>query len=394
MTLTYKHTQKACCLAYMTGALVNNFAALLYVMFQKSFGISLAQIGIIMGINFAIQIVVDLIGAKYAERIGYRKCAVLAFAFASVGLILMPFLTVVMADKFSAILISICISAIGSGMLEVVISPITEALPLDEKSGAMSLLHSFYSWGSVLVIGVSALFFALFGMEKWRILTLLWALLPLTTLVIFLFVPIRTLKSSHSGFMHVFKSRGFVIFLLLMMCSGAAEIAMSQWASYFAESGLNVSKTVGDLMGPCLFAVFMGFGRVGYALFSHKINLRSYLMISSFGCAVTYLLAALSHNPYLSLVGCALTGLFVAIAWPGVLSLASSLNPNGGTGMFAILALAGDVGCTIGPQIVVFGASKLNILSSPVHSGLLLAAVFPALMVISLNFIKTKNDAN
>ena len=374
MTLTYKHTQKACCLAYMTGALVNNFAALLYVMFQKSFGISLAQIGIIMGINFAIQIAVDLIGAKYAERIGYRKCAVSAFVFAALGLILMPFLTIIMADKFTAILISICLSAIGSGMLEVIISPITEALPLDEKSGAMSLLHSFYSWGCVLVIAASALFFALFGMESWRVLTLLWALLPLSTLVIFLFVPIRTLKSSHGGFVHVFKSRGFVIFLLLMTCSGAAEIAMSQWASYFA--------------------LFMGFGRVGYALFSHKINLRSYLMISSFGCVVTYLMASLSHNPYLSLFGCALTGLFVAIAWPGVLSLASSLNPNGGTGMFAILALAGDVGCTLGPQIVVFGASKLNILSSPVHSGLLLAAVFPALMVISLNFIKTKNDAN
>jgi len=392
MKLTYKHTQKACCLAYVTGAIVNNFAALLYLMFQKSFGITLFQIGFLMGLNFGIQIFVDLLGAKYAQQLGYRCCAVGAFVFAFLGLVMLPLLTAFMQNKFAAIVISISFSAIGSGMLEVIISPITEALPIGEKEAAMSMLHSFYCWGSVLVIGVSSLFFKLFGMENWRIITLIWAMLPLSTLVIFLIVPIRTLPSSHSGFKGILSSKGFLIFLILMMCSGAGEIAMSQWASYFAEDALKVSKTVGDLMGPCLFAVFMGIGRVGYALFSDKINLKAYLKISSLGCVITYLVTAISPNPYLSLAGCAFTGLFVAIAWPGVLSLASQYNPKGGTGMFALLALAGDVGCTLGPQIVVLGASKINVLSSPIHSGLLLSALFPLVMIISISFLKAKNS--
>ena len=392
MKLTYKHTQKACCLAYVTGAIVNNFAALLYLMFQKSFGITLFQIGFLMGLNFGIQIFVDLLGAKYAQQLGYRCCAVGAFVFAFLGLVMLPLLTAFTQNKFAAIVISISFSAIGSGMLEVIISPITEALPIGEKEAAMSMLHSFYCWGSVLVIGVSSLFFKLFGMENWRIITLIWALLPLSTLVIFLIVPIRTLPSSHSGFKGILSSKGFLIFLILMMCSGAGEIAMSQWASYFAEDALKVSKTVGDLMGPCLFAVFMGIGRVGYALFSDKINLKAYLKLSSLGCVITYLVTAISPNPYLSLAGCAFTGLFVAIAWPGVLSLASQYNPKGGTGMFALLALAGDVGCTLGPQIVVLGASKINVLSSPIHSGLLLSALFPMIMIISMYFLKAKNS--
>ena len=392
MKLTYKHTQKACCLAYVTGAIVNNFAALLYLMFQKSFGITLFQIGFLMGLNFGIQIFVDLLGAKYAQQLGYRRCAVGAFVFAFLGLVMLPLLTAFTQNKFAAIVISISFSAIGSGMLEVIISPITEALPIGEKEAAMSMLHSFYCWGSVLVIGVSSLFFKLFGMENWRIITLIWALLPLSTLVIFLIVPIRTLPSSHSGFKGILSSKGFLIFLILMMCSGAGEIAMSQWASYFAEDALKVSKTVGDLMGPCLFAVFMGIGRVGYALFSDKINLKAYLKLSSLGCVITYLVTAISPNPYLSLAGCAFTGLFVAIAWPGVLSLASQYNPKGGTGMFALLALAGDVGCTLGPQIVVLGASKINVLSSPIHSGLLLSALFPMIMIISMYFLKAKNS--
>ena len=297
MKLTYKHTQKACCLAYVTGALVNNFAALLYLMFQKSFGITLFQIGFLMGLNFGIQIFVDLLGAKYAQQLGYRRFAVGAFVFAFLGLVMLPLLTAFMQNKFAAIVISISFSAIGSGMLEVIISPITEALPIGEKEAAMSMLHSFYCWGSVLVIGVSSLFFKLFGMENWRIITLIWTLLPLSTLVIFLIVPIRTLPSSHSGFKGILSSKGFLIFLILMMCSGAGEIAMSQWASYFAEDALKVSKTVGDLMGPCLFAVFMGIGRVGYALFSDKINLKAYLKISSLGCVITYLVTAISPNP-------------------------------------------------------------------------------------------------
>lgn len=393
MKLTYKHTQKACYMAYITGALINNFATLLYLTFQTTYGITLSQVGFLMGLNFAVQIVVDLLGAHYCERIGYRRCIIAAHFFAAAGLMLMAVLTAVMPNKFAALIISITTYAVGSGLLEVLISPITEALPSEHKSANMSLLHSFYCWGSVLVVGLSILFFTFFGTEKWQVLSCLWALLPLVTMVIFIFVPINTLKSEKSSMKSMFASKTFIIFMILMACSGAGEIAMAQWASFFAESGLGVSKTVGDLLGPCLFAVFMGIGRVIYPMLSGKIKLARYLTLSSAGCAITYLIASLSTNAYVSLMGCAFTGLFIAVAWPGVLSLASKHNPQGGTAMFAILALAGDLGCTLGPQVVVLGANKMNILSSPIHSGLLLSAAFPVIMIVCLNLLKQRKHS-
>ncbi|MBQ8588147.1 MAG: MFS transporter [Clostridia bacterium] len=391
MHFSYKTTQKACYMASVTSALVNNYATLLYLTFQRSFGISILQVGTLMAVNFVTQMIVDVIGARFSEKIGYRKFMISAQAMIILGLVLMTILPHVMAHKFAALVIAVICSAIGSGIIEVFTSPIIEALPSDSKSASLSLQHSFYSWGMVAVIGISTLFFHFFGIQNWPVLTLLWTSVPLVTLILFILVPINQLNAEKSGFRHLFGSGLFWIFMLFMVCSGAAEIAMSQWASFFAEEGLKVSKTVGDLLGPCLFAVFMGISRVLYPILHDKISLSKYMFLSSIGCIATYMIASLSHNPYLSLMGCALTGFFVGIAWPGTLSLAAEYNPKGGAAMFGILALAGDLGCTMGPEMVVLGASKLNILASPIHAGLLISALFPILMILCLCVLKKTN---
>ncbi len=388
MHFSYKTTQKACYMASVTSALVNNYATLLYLTFQRSFGISILQVGTLMAVNFVTQMIVDVIGARFSEKIGYRKFMISAQAMVMLGLVLMALLPHVMANKFAALIIAVVCSAIGSGIIEVFTSPIIEALPSDSKSASLSLQHSFYSWGMVAVIAVSTLFFHFFGIQSWPLLTLLWTSVPLVTLILFALVPINQLNAEKSGFSHLFGSHLFWIFMLFMVCSGAAEIAMSQWASFFAEEGLKISKTMGDLLGPCMFAVFMGISRVLYPILHDRISLSKYMLLSSIGCTATYILASLSHNPYLSLMGCAMTGFFVGIAWPGTLSLAAKYNPKGGAAMFGILALSGDLGCTLGPEMVVLGASKLNILSSPIHAGLLISALFPILMILCLYVLK------
>ncbi len=388
MHFSYKTTQKACYMASVTSALVNNYATLLYLTFQRSFGISIFQVGALMAINFVTQMIVDILGARLSEKVGYRKFMITSQAMIILGFVLLTFLPHVMTHKFTALVIAVVCSAVGSGIIEVFTSPIIEALPSDSKSASLSLQHSFYSWGMVAVIGLSTLFFHLFGIQNWPLLTLLWTTIPLVTLLLFTAVPINQLSAEKSSFRHFFGSGMFWIFMLFMVCSGAAEIAMSQWASFFSEEGLRVTKTVGDLLGPCLFAVFMGISRVLYPILHTKISLSKYMLLSSMGCIATYMLAALSRNPYISLAGCALTGFFVGIAWPGTLSLAAKYNPKGGAAMFGILALAGDLGCTLGPEMVVLGASKLNILASPIHAGLLISALFPCLMIFCLCILK------
>lgn len=391
MKFNYNHTKYTCYLAYITSALVNNFAPLLFVTFQKTFSLTIEQIGMLVSANFITQMIVDFLGANFADKIGYRKTIITANLLAITGFCMMAFLPGFMANKLLALLVSTVVYGVGSGLIEVMISPMVEALPLDAKSSAMSMLHSFYCWGSVIVIALSSLFFAVFGTENWRILTVLWTLVPLVTTVMFCFVPIISLSEDgeSDGTGKLFSSSLFWLFMVLMTCSGAAELAVAQWASMFAESGLGVSKTVGDLLGPCMFAVLMGVARVLYAVFHDKWRLRYFIAFCSVGCIGSYLLTALSPNPIISLVGCALCGFFVAIVWPGTLSLAAKYTGFKGTTMFGILALGGDVGCTLGPAVVAAGSS-LNILSSPIRTGILCAIVFPVLMLFVITMINRK----
>ncbi|MCD7785120.1 MAG: MFS transporter [Oscillospiraceae bacterium] len=381
MNLSYKNTIYCSYVGYITQAVVNLFAPLLFVTFSSEFGISVSQITLITTLNFLTQLIVDLLSTKIIDRLGYRVCIVAAHIFSATGLVLLAVLPTILPSAYVGLLISVIIYAVGGGLIEVLISPIVEACPTDDKASAMSLLHSFYCWGAVLVILVSTAFFTIFGIENWRIMSCIWAILPAVNAILFTQVPIETLTEDGSSMKirNLISSKIFILFIIMILCAGASELAMSQWSSAFAESGLGVSKAMGDLAGPCLFAVLMGIARVVNSKISHKVDILPVMIGSATLCVISYLLTVLSQIPLLSLLGCALCGLSVGVMWPGVYSLASAEFPKGGTALFALLAFAGDVGCTSGPTLVGF-VSGLN--GDSLKSGLSAAMVFPIVLII------------
>ncbi len=378
MQMTYRHTLYASYLGYVTQAIGNNLPPLLFVTFNERFGVTLGQLGLLVSINFAIQMLVDLLAARYVDRIGHRRAVVLAQVMSTAGLVLLGILPYVMRNAFAAILIPIAMNAVGGGLLEVLVSPIVESLPGEHKEKAMSLLHSFYCWGHVAVVLLSTAYFALVGVENWRYLPLIWAILPFANAFLYAKVPMRPPLAEHERMplKALFSKKIFWVFLLMMVCAGASEQAMSQWSSLFAERGLSVSKTMGDLLGPCAFAVLMGLARLLYGLLGDRLNIRRAMALSAGLCVGCYLLAAFAPHPLLGLLGCALTGFSVGLMWPGTFSMVARAYPQGGTAMFAILALAGDVGCSAGPGLVgwVSGGLGLNL-------GLLAACIFPVMML-------------
>lgn len=393
MKLQYKHTQYACYIGYITQAIVNNLAPLLFLTFQKEFAISLDKISLLIFVNFAFQILVDFLAAKYVDRIGYRPCMIFAHIFAVVGLVGFGIFPSLLPDPYLGLLLAILLNALGGGLLEVLVSPIVESLPNDEKSSAMSLLHSFYCWGHMGVVILSTLFFTTIGISNWRLLTALWAIVPLFNAFFFAKVPLNTLEAQEEAahdFSSFVRSKLFWIFIVLMICSGASEQAMSQWSSLFAESGLKVSKTMGDLLGPCAFACLMGTSRAFYGKFGARISLQKFIIGSGFLCICSYLLATLSPFPLLSLVGCALCGLSVGIMWPGTFSLACEHCPGMSTAAFAMFALAGDLGCASGPALTGYVSSLFG---ENLKAGLLAALIFPILMLLFIRMLPKKAKA-
>ena len=385
----YKHTFYASYAGYFVQAIINNFIPLLFLTFQSSFNLSYDKISLLIVINFGVQLCVDFISAYFIDKIGYRVSVIAAHVFACIGLAGLSIFPFIM-EPYAGIILSIIIYATGSGLIEVIISPLVEACPSDSKAGAMSLLHSFYCWGQMCVVLVSTLFFNLAGISNWRLLALIWAAVPLINGTYFCLVPIPSVlsESKGMGLKSLFKTKIFYILAVIMLCSGASELAMSQWASAFAESGLKVSKTVGDLLGPCLFAVLMGSARVLYSKFSHKVPLGKAMTASALLCAVSYLVAGLSPLPTVSLLACAVCGFSVGIMWPGTFSLAAEKIPTGGTAMFALLALFGDSGCATGPAVV---GKATTLLGDDLGKGLLFAVVFPIVMIGCVKAMTKKN---
>ena len=385
--LDYRRTLTACYLGIITQAISANFAPLLFLTFRSAYGIPLERIALIPTLFFFTQLLVDLASARFVDRIGYRACIIASEVFSAAGLAGLAFLPGLTGDPFAGILVCVVVYAIGSGLIEVLVSPIVEACPFENKAGVMSLLHSFYCWGCVLVILGSTLFFAAFGVEKWRVLACAWALIPLFNVWNFAVCPIEhTVPDGEGmGILQLLKTPVFWLLALLMACSGAAELSMAQWASAFTESALGVSKTVGDLAGPCLFAVLMGSCRAFYGKNSERIDLRKFMLLSGALCVGCYLLASLSPWPGLGLAGCALCGMSVGIMWPGTLSISSRRVPRGGTAMFALLALAGDLGGSVGPSVVgVFS----SLAGDSLKTGLLAAIAFPVLLIAGLAALK------
>ena len=389
MKSKYQKTLIACYLGFITQAITANFAPLLFLTFHRTYQISLGRIAFISTAFFFTQLLVDLFCAKYVDRIGYRRSVIASEVFSASGLIGLAFLPSLLPDPYVGILISVIIYAMGSGLIEVLVSPIVEACPFDNKESVMSLLHSFYCWGSVGVILLSTIFFAIFGIENWRILACIWALIPLYNTFNFISCPIESLTEEGEGLSirQLCHIPIFWIALILMVCAGASEISMAQWASAYVESALGISKSIGDIIGPCLFAVMMGMSRSFSGKYGENIDLMKFMIGSGALCLVCYLLSALAPLPFLNLVGCAVCGFSVGIMWPGTISIASKKIPLGGTAMFALLAMAGDLGGSVGPGIVGFVTQNAN---DNLKVGMLAGCVFPTVLVLSVLLLKRK----
>ena len=383
----YKKTLAACYLGFVTQAITANFTPLLFLTFVNTYGVTFEKIAMIPLVFYLTQLLIDFAATKFADKIGYRTCVVASQVLSAIGLLLMALLPELLSAPFIGILISVVLYAIGSGLIEVLVSPIVEACPFEIKDGVMSLLHSFYCWGAMGVVLGSTLFFALFGIEKWKVLVFIWALVPLYNAFNFMNCPIERLveDGKSMGGRELLKTPIFWLMILLMVCSGASEATMAQWASAFTESAIGVSKTVGDLAAPCLFAMFMGVSRVLYGKFSQKLDLTKVMLACGTMCVGCYLLASLSTLPILGLVGCALCGLGVGVMWPGSISISSQRCPRGGTAMFAFLALAGDLGAMVSPTMVG-GLSEMA--GGNLKTGLFVATIFPLILVVGLLILR------
>ncbi|MCM1105495.1 MAG: MFS transporter [Blautia sp.] len=381
MKSQYNKTITACFVGYIVQAIVNNFAPLLFLTFQKNYHIPLSQITLLVTVNFGIQLLIDLLSVGFVDKLGYRASMILAHLLSAGGLLLLTILPELSASPFAGILISVMVYAVGGGLLEVLVSPVVEACPSENKERAMSMLHSFYCWGHAGIVLLSTLFFHVAGIQNWKILAVIWALVPIGNALVFLRVPMASLiEEGESGLRlkELFHIRAFWILFVMMLCAGASEQAVSQWASVFAEKGLGISKTAGDLAGPMAFAVFMGTARAFYGKYGGRIRLERFMIYSCILCILSYLGISLLPIPQLSLAACMVCGLSVGIMWPGTFSKASAALPRGGTAMFALLALGGDIGCSGGPTVVgmVSGALGDNL-----KAGILAGIVFPVLLL-------------
>ena len=383
MKMTYKTTMVSCFVGYIVQAIVNNFVPLLFITFQHTYDIPLSQITLLVTINFGVQLLVDFAATKFVDKIGYRASILIAHATSAAGLILLTILPEIM-PPFAGILAAVIVYAIGGGIIEVLISPIMESCPTDNKEKAMSLLQSFYCRGHVGVVLLSTIFFKVVGIENWRVMAIVWAVIPIINFFVFAKTPIATLVAEDEQGMsmrELFRNKTFWVLMVMMICSGASEQAVSQWASAFAEIGLGISKAAGDLAGPMMFAILMGGSRAFYGKYGDRINLDRFMIGSSILCIASYLLVSLTPSPIISLIGCAICGMSVGIMWPGTFSKAAVSLRNGGTAMFAMLALGGDLGCSGGPTLV---GMVSNAMEGNLKTGIFAAMVFPAVMVLCL----------
>ncbi|MBQ8111538.1 MAG: MFS transporter [Clostridia bacterium] len=387
MAKNYQKTLIACYLGFITQAIAANFAPLLFLKLHTDYGIPLGRIALIPTAFFFTQLVVDVLCAKFVDKIGYRRAVIASEVTSAAGLMGLAVLPDLLPDPFAGVLVCVIVYAVGSGLIEVVVSPIVEACPFDHKEAVMSLLHSFYCWGSVGVVLLSTLFFSAFGIENWRILACLWALVPLYNIYNFATCPIEHLVAEGEGMSirQLFRVPVFWVAVLLMVCAGASELSMSQWASAFAESALGLSKTLGDLAGPCLFAITMGVSRVIFGRHGDRLDLSRYMLLSGALCLACYGLASMTANPVVGLVGCVLCGFSVGIMWPGTISISSRRLPRGGTALFALLAMAGDLGGSFGPSLVGQITQRFG---DDLRVGLRAGCIFPALLIVGLLLMK------
>lgn len=379
----YRQIKMACRLAMATSAIVNNFPPLLFTIFQKEFGLSLGSISALIAINFLAQIVGAIASPALIKRLGQHSTIIIGHGLCGAGLIILARYTTVEPSPFLDIAITLAVSAFGSGIINVTINPIIESICQGQSGRERSSIYAFYCWGFVLVVLITTLALSLLGQSFWRAITIAWALVPFITGAIF--GNSRHPKETFTA--PVFKlinNKTIIIFLILMFCAGAAEQSMAQWASLFAKNGLGLSKTTGDLAGPCVFAAAMGLARWLYPKIIPESRLAKFMLISALACASGYAIVALAPIAALAFIGCGLIGLSVGILWPGTLSLSAERFSGGKESMFAALVVFGNLGCAVGPALVGATAN----LTESLHTGILFGLIFPIAFGVFLLFNK------
>ena len=379
MDFKYKATRVACYIGYIVQAIINNFLPILFIALQDVYGLGYEKLARLMVFNFATQIITDIVTPKITAKIGYKNTVVMCHFCAALGLALLGILPKLISP-YIAIIVSIIIYAFGSGLIEVIVSPIIEMLPTENKSGNMSILHSFYCWGQAFTIIGTTLLLKIFGYSLWAFVPVIWAIIPFINMFFFMGVPIvePPKEARRTGLRTLLKNKRFLIFMVMMLCAGATEIAMAEWASMFVQKGLGVSKVVGDLAGPCAFALFMGLGRMWYAFVSAKVDFRKTLIVLSSVCFICYIAVALSNIPWISLVFCAICGFTVSITWPGIYSAGAKEFKEGSSVMFSVFAMCGDTGCCLGPWVLGIVADNFGL-----KMGFGVNSVFAVILIIA-----------
>ena len=386
MSAKYIPTKIACYIGYIVQAVVNNFLPILFIAFNNIYGLGYEELARLMVFNFATQMVVDFITPKIVSKVGYKTGAVLSQLTAALGLFLLGVLPRIM-DTYTGIILSIIIYAFGSGLMEVLISPIVEMLPTSDKSGNMSLLHSFYCWGQAFTIIVTTILVMIFGYSRWANIPMLWAIIPFFNTLFFIKVPViePSIKTEKFKLKHLIKDQKFLIYMVMMLCAGASEIAMAEWASMFAQQALGISKVIGDLLGPCAFAIFMGTGRIWYAAVSKKLDFSKTLIVLSILCFICYIVVAVCEIPLVALIFCAVCGFTVSISWPGIYSEGAREFPEGSSVMYSVFAMCGDTGCCLGPWVLGIVAD-----SAGLNMGFLSASSFSVIMILAVLLLRKK----
>lgn len=388
-------------MCFIIQALIINFPPILFLHFSTTYGIPLSKITFLVIINFACQFCLDMLSAIFAKHLSYKVMIVASNILAALGLASYAFLPEILPNAYLGLVIATLISAMGSGLIEVIANPIMQSCPKPKKNFSMGFLHSFYCWGALGVVLISTLLLLWTGMGSWKLLALLWALIPAVNTVIFLVSPMNQPSAEleeTSSLSKLVKTKMFWLFIFIMILGGACEQAMAQWASAFAETVLteiNIvpesAKLFGDLLGPCFFALTMALSRMIYPKVCEKYDLRRVMILSSILCAICYAVAAITQNPFVSLIGCGVCGFSVGIMWPGTLDLAGKTCTFVGTALFAMLSLAGDLGCLTGPALIGFTA---DILGGNLKAGMTAAILLPSLLTVILLLFKAKPQKN
>ena len=392
MKLSYKHTKICCYLAYFTQASVITFLPLLFMIFHTKYGLPYAQLGLLVTVNFAVQMTVDLTAFRMVDQIGYRKSLLLACSLCFIGFTMISVLPNLMSNTFAALCIAVITYSAGGALIDIVANPLLNALPIvnpERKAMELSMLHAVFCWSQVILIVGTTLLLRVLGSTLWWIPPLVLALVPLVNFGLLLAVPVPAAvsKEERITLRGLFSSKLFIMMCVGMACAGGIELVMAQWASSFAESALHLRKTTGDLVGPCLFALMMGVGRTIYGVWGDRINLIDAMILGGFGAVACYLVVGFSYNPIVDIVGCAMTGLCVSFMWPGIMSVCAADLPTGGAGMFAVLAVFGDSGGSLGPVIAGWIADRNG---GNLHTGLLFGLVYCAIVLVFLFHYKLR----